>query len=169
LTRGASTVGGSCRVSAIQDAHDLGVSPVVDFDGIPTSLNGRFDVVFDTVGTLAYATARNLLTAGGRIVDVVPSATKFVRSTLPGPYQVVIARHNEDDLDEVAQACARQTLRLPIARTVLLEDAIPALTELELNRSPRSGKLIITMNQRDSPINPVHTAAVVETPATHDR
>jgi hypothetical protein len=82
---------------------------------------------------------------------------------------VVIARHNEDDLDELAQACALQTLRLPVAHTVPLEDAIPALTELELNHAPRGGKLIITMNERDSPINPVHTAAVVETPATHDR
>ena len=148
LARGASTVGGSCRVSATQDAEGLGISPVVDFDCIPTFLSGRFDVVFDTVGTLAYATARSLLTAGGRIVDVVPSATKFVRSALPGPYGVVIGRHNAQDLDELAQACARQTLRLPIAHTVRLEDAIPALTELELNRTPRGGKLIITMNER---------------------
>jgi NADPH:quinone reductase-like Zn-dependent oxidoreductase len=147
LARGARTVGGSCRVDGAQDAHDLGVSPVVDFDCIPTSLSGRFDVVFDTVGTLDYATARRLLTAGGRIVDVVPSATKFVRSALPGPYEVVIARHNPQQLDELAQACAHRTLRLPIARIVPLEDAIPALTELELNHAPRGGKLIITMNQ----------------------
>lgn len=145
LARGASTVGGSCRVNAAQDAKHLGISPVVDFDCIPTALNGRFDVVFDTVGTLAYATARSLLTTGGRIVDVVPSAAKYVRSTLPGPYEVVIARHNAGDLDELAQACARHTLRLPIAHTVPLEDAIPALTELELNHTPRGGKLIITM------------------------
>lgn len=77
---------------------------------------------------------------------MVPSATKFVRSTLPSAYQVVIARHNAQDLDELAQACARQTLRLPIARTVPLEDAIPALTELELNHLPRGGKLTITMH-----------------------
>ena len=78
---------------------------------------------------------------------MVPSATKFVRSTLPGPYQVVIARHNPHDLDELAQACARGALRLPIAHTVPLEDAIPALTELELNHAPRGGKLIITMHE----------------------
>jgi len=147
LARGAGTVGGSCRVSATQDARDLGVSPVIDFDCIPTSLSGQFDVVFDTVGTLAYATARSLLAEGGRIVDVVPSATKFVRSALPGPYQVVIAQHNAQNLDELAEACARRTLRLPIARTVPLEDAIPALTELELNHAPRGGKLIITMHE----------------------
>ena len=144
LAHGAGTVGGSCRVGATQDAHDLGIYPVVDFDCIPTTLNGRFDVVFDTVGTLAYADARRLLTAHGRIVDVVPSAAKFARSVLPGPYEVMIARHDARDLEELAQACARRTFRLPIARTVPLGDAIAALTELELNHTPRGGKLIIT-------------------------
>lgn len=46
-----------------------------------------------------------------------------------------------------SSACARRTLRLPIARTVPLEDAIPALTELELNHAPRGGKLIVTMHE----------------------
>ena len=141
---GATTVGGSCRRSAMQEARDLGVSPVVDFDGIPPTLTGRFDIVFDTVGTLPPTTARSLITRGGRIVDVVPSLVKFVKSTVPGPYKVVVAQHNAQDLDALAQACARGELRLPIARTVPLGDAIAALAELELNHTPRGGKLIIT-------------------------
>lgn len=143
-SRGATTVGGSCRVSAMQEARDLGVSPVVEFDCIPSTLTRRFDIVFDTVGTLPPATARSLITKGGRIVDIVPSLAKFAKSALPGPYKVVVGQHNAQDLDELAQACARGSLRLPIARTVPLEDAIAALTELELNHTPRGGKLIIT-------------------------
>jgi NADPH:quinone reductase-like Zn-dependent oxidoreductase len=144
LARGATVVGGSCRVSGVREAHELGVSPVVEFGSLPASLTGRFDIVFDTVGTLSHTTARRLLRPGGRIVDVVPSAAKFVRSALPGPYNVVIAQHNARDLDELAQARARGALRLPIAATVPLADAISALTELELNRRPKGGKLIIT-------------------------
>ena len=143
LARGAS-VAGSCRASAMQDARDLGVAPTVEFDSVPTTLKGKFDIVFDTVGTLTPKTARMLLKSGGRIVDIVPSAGKFVRSVLPGPYKVVIAQHNAEDLDELAQACAQGTLRLPIAATVPLKDAIPALTELERNNTPKGGKLIIT-------------------------
>ncbi|MGO9928828.1 MAG: NADP-dependent oxidoreductase [Mycobacterium sp.] len=142
--RGAAVVGGSCRASAMQDARDLGIAPVVEFDSIPTTLKGQFDIVFDTVGTLPPTTARMLLKSGGRIVDIVPSAGKFVRSVLPGPYNVVIAQHNAKDLDELARACAQGTLRLPIAQTVPLSDAIAALTELERNNKPRGGKLIIT-------------------------
>ena len=45
-----------------------------------------------------------LLKSGGRIV---PSAAKFLRSLMPGPYQVMIAKPITDkDLDELAQACA---------------------------------------------------------------
>jgi NADPH:quinone reductase-like Zn-dependent oxidoreductase len=143
FARGAS-VAGSCRPSAMHDARDLGVAPIVEFDSIPTTLKGKFDIVFDTVGTLAPKTARMLLKSGGRIVDIVPSAGKFVRSFLPGPYQVLIAQHNAKDLDELAQACAQGTLRLPIAATVPLKGAIAALTELERNNTPKGGKLIMT-------------------------
>ena len=31
------------------EAHDLGVSPIVEFDCIPSTLTGLFDIVFDTV------------------------------------------------------------------------------------------------------------------------
>jgi NADPH:quinone reductase-like Zn-dependent oxidoreductase len=143
--RGATTVGGSCRANAIPDARDLGVDPIVEFDSIPTTLNGLFDIVFDTVGTLPPKTARMLLKSGGRIVDIVPTAVKLAKSVLPGPYKVMFARHNANDLGELAQACARGTLRLPIARTVPLDHAIDALTDLERTNTPRGGKLIITM------------------------
>ena len=143
LMRGAATVAGSCRASAMRDARDLGVDPVVEFDSVPTDL-GKFDVVFDTVGTLAQSTARRLLAPGGHIVDIVPSGMKFLKSLLPGPYTVVIAQHNVKDLEELAQACADGLLHVPIAQTVPLREAIPALTELERNNTPRGGKLIIT-------------------------
>jgi NADPH:quinone reductase-like Zn-dependent oxidoreductase len=145
FARGAAVVAGSCRVSATQQARDLGVDPVVDFDSIPTELAKTFDIVYDTVGTLAPATARRLLAGGGRIIDIVPSsAKKFIRSALPGPYTILMTQLNAEDLEELAGMCAAGTLRLPIASTVPLKDAIPALTELERNNTPSGGKLIIT-------------------------
>ncbi|OBF22731.1 NADPH:quinone reductase [Mycobacterium kubicae] len=146
LTRGAAVVGGSCRASAMQDARDVGVAPVVDFDSIPETLAKKFDIVFDTVGTLAPATARSLLKPGGRIVDIVPSGAKFLRSVLPGPYHLLITQHNAGDLDELAQACATGRLRLPIAATVPLDNAVAALTELERDNTPKGGKLIFTVS-----------------------
>ena len=144
---GAAVVAGSCRASAMGDARDLGVVPVVEFDSVPTTLKvlkGKFDIVFDTVGTLAPATARMLCKSGGRIIDIVPTPAKFLKSVLPGRYTVQITQMNAKDLEKLARACAQGTLRLPIAQTVPLSNAIAALTELEVNNTPKGGKLIIT-------------------------
>jgi len=143
LAHGAS-VAGSCRGTATQEAHDLGITPIVEFDFDATKLAGRFDVVFDTAGTLPIRAARALLKPGGRIIDINPTPAKFVRSALPGPYHVLIGKAVAKDLDAVAQAAGKGILRLPIAGTVPLSRAIAALTELERNRTPKGGKLIIT-------------------------
>jgi NADPH:quinone reductase-like Zn-dependent oxidoreductase len=144
LTAGAS-VGGSCRVTAVDEARELGIAPIVHFGFDPAPLEGRFDLVFDTAGTLSASAARTLLRPGGRIIDIVPSPVKFARSVLPGPYRVMIGRPSPTDLDAVADMAAQGPLRIPIAREVPLGDAIPALTELERHGTPKGGKLIITL------------------------
>ena len=141
--RGAS-VAGSCRSTATHDANDLGIAPIVEFDFEPTPLRGRFDIVFDTAGTLPLKTARTLLRPGGHIIDINPTPAKLARGALPGPYQVLMAKANPADLEELARAAGRGKLQLPIGRSVPLTEAIEALTALETNHTPKSGKLIIT-------------------------
>jgi NADPH:quinone reductase-like Zn-dependent oxidoreductase len=143
LAHGAS-VGGSCRDTATQEAHDLGIAPIVEFDFDAMKLAGRFDVVLDTAGTLPIRAAQTLLKPGGRIIDINPTPAKFARSALPGPYRVLVGKAVVADLEAVAQAAGKGILRLPIANTVPLGKAIAALTELERNRTPKGGKLIIS-------------------------
>lgn len=137
--RGAS-VAGSCRNPATDEARELGIEPVVGFGFDPAALAKRFDLVLDTPGMLPFTTARTLLKPGGTIVDIVPTPTKMIRSALPGPFRAMTGRPVTADLEEVAR-----TLRLPIARTVPLAEAIDALTELEREQRPKGGKLVITM------------------------
>ncbi|WP_198348143.1 NADP-dependent oxidoreductase [Plantactinospora sp. KBS50] len=137
--RGAS-VAGSCRDTATDEARELGVDPVVGFGFAPAVLARRFDLVLDTPGVLSSAAARRLLKPGGTIVDIVPTPAKMIRSVLPGPFRAMMGRLVTADLAEVARV-----LRLPIARTVPLAEAIAALTELERDRRPKGGKLVITM------------------------
>lgn len=144
LSLGAS-VGGSCRPSAAADARELGVDPIVDFELDPAPLAGRFDLVLDTAGTLPIAAAKSMLQRGGRIIDIIPTPTKFLRSAWPGPFQVMLAKPITADLEEVARAAGAGTLRVPIARTVRLAEAIPALAELETHRTPKGGKLVIVV------------------------
>lgn len=143
LMHGAS-VSGSCRATAQQEAEALGIALVVDFDFDPTTLEGKFDTVLDTAGTLSLNAARTLLKPGGIIVDINGSAAKMARSALPGPFTVLIAKYTAKDLDEVSAAAARGQLTVPIARTVPLAQAIEALAELEKNHIPKGGKLVIT-------------------------
>ena len=143
LANGVS-VGGSCRGTAVQEARDLGITPIVEFDFDAMKLAGRFDVVFDTAGTLPIKAAQVLLKPGGRIIDINPTPAKFVRSALPGPYQVLVGKAVREDLDAVAQAAGKGILRVPVARAVPLGKAIKALTELERDHTPKGGKLVIT-------------------------
>lgn len=143
LAHGARAAG-SCRAAAAQEARDLGIAPVTGFDVDPAALSERFDIVLDTAGTLPARAAMMLLKPGGRIIDINPTPAKFARSALPGPYHVLIAQPATGDLEEVARAAGQGTLRLPVARAVPLSQAIPALTELERDRTPKGGKLVIT-------------------------
>ena len=87
-----------------------------------------------------------MLAPGGHIVDLVPTAAKLLKSVLPGPYRVLFTQPNADDIAKVVKAGAQGKLRVPIAKTVPLEHAIDALTDLEQRHTPRGGKLIITAN-----------------------
>jgi NADPH:quinone reductase-like Zn-dependent oxidoreductase len=138
-------VAGSCRSGSEAEAHQLGVDTVVAFDTDPAPLTGRYDVVFDTAGTLPYATARRMLKPGGRIIDILPSAAKFARSMLPGPYTAFVGRADSDDLQHLADAAGRGDIVTRISRTVTLADAIPALVDLENAPTSGGGKLVITI------------------------
>jgi NADPH:quinone reductase-like Zn-dependent oxidoreductase len=140
--RGAS-VAGSCRATSTSLAVELGVAPTVDFDVDPAPFEGQFDVVLDTAGTLPISTARTLIKHGGRIIDIVPTPRKFLRSVLPGPYAVFVGRADVSDLEEVAEAAARGDLQLPVGRTVPLGLGIAALVELETSHTPGAGKLVL--------------------------
>ncbi|WP_213457369.1 NADP-dependent oxidoreductase [Rhizomonospora bruguierae] len=141
LSLGAS-VAGSCRPSATADARALGIHPIVGFDFDPETLAGQFDLILDTAGTLPKAATRMLTKRTGHLIDINPTPAKFARSAMPGPYQVLIAQPLTADLDTIARAAGQGAIQVPIGRTVPLADALSALTELELHRTPRGGKLV---------------------------
>lgn len=149
LSYGAS-VTGSCRDTAFEDAKALGVTAVVGFDFDASNLAGRFDLVLDTADSLPIKVARTLLKPGGRILDINLSSSnmagKLARSVFSRDYQVVISKYTVKDLEELAQAAAQGKLDFRVARTVPLEDAVAALTELEVNHAPKNGKLLITIS-----------------------
>ena len=142
LMYGAS-VAGSCRDAAAPDARALGIDPVVGFDFDTAPLKGRFDLVFDTAGTMQFRAARRLLKPGGRIIDINMTPAKMPRAVFSRAFQAVNAKYTPAALETISQAAAQGKLAIPVARAVPLAQAIGALTELERTHTPKGGKLVI--------------------------
>ena len=138
-----ASVGGSCRDTAAPEARSLGISPIVGFGFDPESLEGQFDVVLDTAGTLSYKDARTMLKAHGRFLDLNASPAKLAKGMFSRAFKPVIVKYTAGSLEKVSGAAEHGALTVPVARTVPLTDAIEALTELERTRSPKGGKLVI--------------------------
>ncbi len=146
LAHGA-TVAGSCRAGREEEARKLGVTTVIDFDFDPATLSSKFDIVFDAGGKIPPQSAKAMLKKGGLVVDAAPtSPMKFVKSALSKSYKVMITRPNTKDLVTLAHMAEQGLLKVPVARIVTLEDAIPALIEFEQHRTPKDGKLVIKIN-----------------------
>jgi len=142
LMHGAK-VGGSCSAESFAEARILGADPLVDYaDADLSALERRFDIVFDTAGTLAMRQAFALLRPGGVFLDINPAAGRFLRGLLDRRYRFVLADVTAATLGKVAEAAAAGHLMPVIGRTVTLTEAIPAIANLEATRRPR-GKLVI--------------------------
>jgi NADPH:quinone reductase-like Zn-dependent oxidoreductase len=137
-------VAGSCRGMARDQALALGLRRVVDFQQFTAdTLQRQFDVVFDTVGTLSLRDGRTLLKPGGVALDISPSPGKLVGILLSRRHKMVVAKPSTQVLEKLAESAAMGHLRPAIGMTVPLARAIPALTELEKQGTPK-GKLVIT-------------------------
>lgn len=143
IMRGA-TVAGSCRDTARADAEAIGIDPVFGFDFDPAPLEGRFDLVIDAAGVLSRDVARRLIKRGGRVVDPELYPTKILRSLFSRWYRLQLARWAYEELEVLGRAVAENKVDFPVARTVPLDRAIEALTELEKRRVPKGGKLVVT-------------------------
>lgn len=140
---GAEVVG---RVSptSIAQAQSIGLANALDYTKpLPNNLNGLFDVVFDCNGSLTPAEEGHLTKKGGKIYDIVPSATKFFRTLLSRSRKIIFADLKAENLQQVVDLAAAGKITIPIAKTCSLADAPIVLASLE--RGQRlNGKAVIT-------------------------
>ncbi|MBB4259166.1 MULTISPECIES: NAD(P)-dependent alcohol dehydrogenase [unclassified Bradyrhizobium] len=140
-----ATVAGTCGAQAMRRARDLGVQPLFDYRATDLSkIRERFDVVYDTAGTMAVAAGLALLRQGGAYLDINPTPAKFVRAVFNRRLKPIVCTARADILDGLAAAAGNGKLRLPIAETVRLNDAIPLIAALETGRR-LAGKALVAM------------------------
>lgn len=136
-------VTGSCSAARREEALALGVQDVLDYRAFDMiSCRGRFDVVFDTQGSLSRRESAAMLTPGGVVLDIVPTPLKMVRSLLSSRYQTVISQVTPQIMASITAGVEQGQITPAVERTVPLSEAIPALIELQHTRSPL-GKLVV--------------------------
>lgn len=129
--------------AAVALGPSIGLSRTLDYTkDVPRDLDGSFDVVFDTQGSLTPEQQARLAGATGRIADLEPSARKFMLALVSRRRGIVFADLKASNLQEVVDLAARGQLELPIARVCSLQEAPQALSSLEHGSRP-IGKLVI--------------------------
>lgn len=140
-----ASVAGTCSAQAMQRARDLDVQPLFDYRTTDLSnIRERFDVVYDTAGTMMVASGLGLLRQGGVYLDINPTPTKFIRAIINRRLKPIVCTARAQILDGLASAAGTGQLRLPVAEIVHLTDAIPLITALETGRK-LAGKALVAM------------------------
>lgn len=140
-----ATVSGSCSAQSLARAQEMGLKTVYDYRATDLSTIGdRFDVVYDTAGTMPVALGLSLLLKGGVFLDIDPTPVKLLRALFNRRLKPIICTTRADILDGLAKVAVSKKLRLPVVETVPLADAIPLLTALERGRK-LPGKALVAM------------------------
>ena len=136
-------VAGSCGASGREEALALGVGEVVDYRAFDlASYRHRFDVVFDTAGTLSLSQCSAMLKRRGLSLHIVPTPAKMIGCLLPSRHHLVFGNPTPECMAGIAEAAEQGKLVPAIGRIVPLSEAISAVVELEKTGSPK-GKLVI--------------------------
>ncbi len=140
--RGAE-VAGSCSASARGEASAIGVGETVDYRAFDIApYRRRFDVVFDTVGTLSMSQCGAMLKTSGVALHIVPTARKMIGSQLSSRHHVIFGNPTPGCFEGITKAAEQGHLVPTIGRTVPLSDAVSAIIDLERTGLPK-GKLVI--------------------------
>lgn len=142
-----AVVSGTCLPADADRAKSLGVDTIYDFSAADytetlASLEGRFDVVFDTVGALTSSTAMSLLRSGGTFLDNNATPKKFVHAALHRRHKIFNCKPTTERLQLVANLIASGVLQANVTHVAPLQDSIDLITALETGQTV--GKGVIT-------------------------
>jgi NADPH:quinone reductase-like Zn-dependent oxidoreductase len=141
-----ASVTGRVGSSALSDAKALGIDPALDYtQEIPASLKQKFDIVFDCNGSLTPSEGDALIKRGGVVVDINPTAYKFMRTIYSPRHKFVFGSQDTEILQKIADLASSGKLSISIGRTAKLEEAIGLISDLEAGRRSK-GKAVIVIS-----------------------
>lgn len=136
---------GTCSTASASAAMAEGVLPVIAYGNKRAFAKaGKFDVVFDTLGTLPLSQGLALLKRGGIFVDINPTPGRIVRGLMSGRYRLAFATQGEPHLPDIAELAGKGILRPTIGLEVPFGESLKAIATAETG--PRvPGKVVIMM------------------------
>ena len=138
-----ASVTGRVGTHSMSDAKALGMDMVLDYtQAIPRNLAGKFDVVFDTHGSLTIGEEGMLAKRGGVILDINPSPGKMFRVVFSPSRKFVMGKQEAATLEEVGELARKGTVKISIGRRVGLADAIGLINDLEAGRAKSKGIIV---------------------------
>jgi len=140
-----ASVAGRVGPGSLSEAAAIGIDPVLDYTrDIPAGLDKKFDIVFDCHGSLTPKQGDALAKRGGIIIDIVPTAYKFLRSLISRRHKFVFASPSIDILQKIVDLATSGKLPISIGRTARLDEGIALIGDLEAGRRTK-GKAVIVM------------------------
>ena len=147
-----ATVDGVCSASNVKLVQTLGADQVFDYQtqGIET-INGQYDIIFDTVGQHSAETCKHLLSIGSVFVTTVPTLPYLFKHLMSKslaffsiPHlrkRVVMVKPSQHQLAEITRLIEKKSI-LPVIDSVYgMDDIVAAHLRSQSKRSV--GKIIV--------------------------
>lgn len=130
-------VSGTCGTSSKANVRSAGVDPVFAYsDYAAIALNGPYDIVLDTLGTLPVSVGLTMLKPKGRFADINPTLGRMSRGILSVRYKLVFATAGYKYLTEIAKMAADGKIRSSVGIEAPFADALGVLEDFEMGRRP---------------------------------
>lgn len=144
-----ATVTAVCSGRNIERVRSLGADIVLDYtsDAIPPA-DGRYDIVFETVGKTSYSRWRGAMLPGARFLMIaggVPEYLRMIPTNFFGGHRIIagVARADADSVEFLRTRAEAGELRPVIERTYPLDRIVEAHRHADTGR--KVGSLVIEL------------------------
>ncbi len=145
-----AVVTGTCSQNHIEAAKKLGVDKVIDYNEKDvTAADKKFDIIFDTAGTLKFSDAKKIMNPSSTFVTTKPGPElvgAFITNLFIGKkYKLVTAKPNRLALLWLKELAEGGHLKIIVDKTFPLAEAKEAIQVVEQG-GDYVGKIVITPN-----------------------
>lgn len=156
-TANGARVAGTCSAASMDRARLMGVESVYNYtDEKYGEEKGRFDVIFDTAGTMDIGRSLSMLKRKGVFIDINPTLKRMIRGMLSRRYKIVFATMGMKHLPDIAKLAAAGLVRPVIGQKADFSAAVETITAVEKGERT-SGRVVMTFQEGEMKLAKMHS------------